>query len=365
MLKGKTIAVVVPCYNEETQIATVVETMPDYVDRIVIVNDCSPDRTAEVVKDLIAKDRAKGVGTRIERYKVERTRWNEAELVLLEEGEREMAHYVPSEVVNEHPETDRIILINNLVNGGVGAGIARGYKWCKDHAFDCTAVMAGDGQMDPHELESICLPVIDEGIDYVKGNRLIHRSAWLVIPKVRFFGNSILSILTKLASGYWRVSDTQTGYTAIGNKALNAIKLHKIYRSYGMPNDMLVKLNIAQCTLREVEIKPVYRVGEQSKMKVMKVIPRVSRLLIKSFFIRLWRKYLFKDFHPLFIFYNYAFIAGIVTIPYAYKIIKAFLTGSVVNTEPLIAFLFLATSSFQALIFAMWMDMQDNERLYK
>jgi hypothetical protein len=144
-------------------------------------------------------------------------------------------------------------------------------------------VMAGDGQMDPAELEGICTPVIQDGIDYVKGNRLIHRSAWLVIPRVRFFGNSILSILTKLASGYWRVSDTQTGFTAISLKALNAVKLHKIYRSYGMPNDMLVKLNIAQCTLKEVEIKPIYRVGEQSKMKIFKVIPRVSLLLIRCF----------------------------------------------------------------------------------
>jgi glycosyltransferase involved in cell wall biosynthesis len=365
MLKGKTVAVVVPCYNEESQIGDVIATMPDFVDRIVVVNDRSKDRTADVVKEWIAKDAGRTGGRHIPRYTVERNRWNEAELVLLEDSEKEMSHYVPSEVVNSDPENDRIILINNLENGGVGAGIARGYKWCKDHAIDCTAVMAGDGQMDPNELESICLPVIDEGIDYVKGNRLIHRSAWLVIPRVRFFGNSILSILTKLASGYWRVSDTQTGYTAIGNRALNAIKLHKIYRSYGMPNDMLVKLNIAQCTLREVEIKPVYRVGEQSKMKVMKVIPRVSRLLVKSFFIRLWRKYLFKDFHPLFIFYNYAFISGLITLPYAYKIIRAFATGTNVNTEPLIAFLFLATSSFQALIFAMWMDMQDNERLYK
>jgi len=365
MLKGKTVAVVVPCYNEESQIGFVVETMPDFVDRIIVVNDCSPDRTAEVVKALISRDQLKVLGTRITPHKVVPTRWNEAEIVMEEESARQMAKYVPSEVVNEQPETDRVILINNLQNGGVGAGIARGYKWCQDHAIDCTAVMAGDGQMDPAELESICLPVIEEGIDYVKGNRLIHRSAWLVIPKVRFFGNSILSILTKLASGYWRVSDTQTGYTAIGLRAMQAIKLHKIYRSYGMPNDMLVKLNIAQCTLREVEIKPIYRVGEQSKMKVFKVIPRVSRLLVKSFFIRLWRKYLFKDFHPLFIFYNYSFVAGVITIPYAYKIIKAFATGGHVNTEPLIAFLFLATSSFQALIFAMWMDMQDNERLYK
>ena len=105
----------------------VIETMPDFVDRIVIVNDCSPDRTAEVVKEHIARERAKGESLRILPVKVERTRWNEAELVLEEESDREMAHYVPSEVVNEQPDTDRVILINNLKNGGVGAGIARGY----------------------------------------------------------------------------------------------------------------------------------------------------------------------------------------------------------------------------------------------
>ncbi len=100
--------------------------------------------------------------------------------------------------------------------------------------------MAGDGQMDPDELEDIIRPVIDEGIDYVKGNRLIHKSAKLVIPRQRFFGNSVLSILTKLASGYWHVSDTQTGYTAISLDGLNSIKLYDIYRRTGMPNNMLI-----------------------------------------------------------------------------------------------------------------------------
>jgi glycosyltransferase involved in cell wall biosynthesis len=95
MLKGKTVAVVVPCYNEETQIGFVVETMPDFVDRIVIVNDCSPDRTAEVVKELIAKDRAKGAGNRIPPHKVVRTRWNEAELVMEEESARKWPNTCP------------------------------------------------------------------------------------------------------------------------------------------------------------------------------------------------------------------------------------------------------------------------------
>ena len=253
-----------------------------------------------------------------------------------------------------------------MENGGVGAAIARGYKWAKDHGIDCTAVMAGDGQMDPDELLDICLPVIEEEIDYVKGNRLVHRSALLVIPRVRYFGNSILSILTKLASGYWHVSDTQTGYTAISNKALNAIQIYNIYKSYGMPNDMLVKLNIAFCTLREVEIKPIYAIGEESKMKIMKVIPRVSWLLFKSFFKRLWYKYLFRDFHPLFLLYHFSFILFISAIPFGLKIINLWLfQGKEVNSVTLIAFVFLFISAFQSFMFAMWMDMQDNERLQK
>ncbi|REJ82335.1 MAG: glycosyltransferase family 2 protein [Bacteroidetes bacterium] len=365
MLNNKTIAVVIPAYNEETQIGMVIESMPDFVDRIIIVNDCSKDRTADVVKEYIAKDNSPRVTLKPFPKRIERNRYNEAEMVLQESNEAEHIHYVPSEVVNINQETDRIILINNLKNGGVGAGIARGYKWCKDHMIDCTAVMAGDGQMDPAELESICAPVIYDNVDYVKGNRLIHRSAKKVIPTTRFIGNSILSILTKIASGYWRVSDTQTGYTAISLTALQAIDIYKIYRSYGMPNDLLVKLNIVSCSIKEVEIKPVYRVGEQSKMKVFKVIPRVSWLLIKLFFKRLWTKYLFRDFHPLFLFYNFSFLLWIATLPYLVKIIKAFIYGTTLSHEPLLAFFFLFTASFQSLIFAMWMDIQDNERLYK
>ncbi|MBK5286537.1 MAG: glycosyltransferase family 2 protein [Bacteroidia bacterium] len=365
MLNGKSVAVVVPSYNEEKQIGLVIETLPAFVDRIIIVNDSSKDQMAEVVKSYIKNDISPKRELKIFPDKKVRTRFNEAVIVLQESAEKEIVKYIPSEVVNENPETDRIILINNFKNGGVGASIARGYKWCKDHSIDCTAVMAGDGQMDPDELESICLPVINDRIDYVKGNRLIHRSAWLVIPKIRFFGNSILSILTKIASGYWRVSDTQTGYTAISLTALNAIRIYDIYKSYGMPNDLLVKLNIAACTLKEVEIKPVYRVGEQSKMKIFKVIPRVSFLLFKCFFKRLWIKYLFRDFHPLFLFYNFSFLSGIISLPYLVKIISAFLHGTTVNYEPLLAFVFLFIASFQALMLAMWMDIQDNERLYK
>jgi len=368
MLANKTIAVVVPAYNEEQQIGRVIETMPDFVDRIIIVNDFSKDKTAKVVLEYIEKDKGNHEFIELPSIldKIELSDYNHADFVIQERSKEEIKYYTPSKVMNADEDNERVILINQLENGGVGAAIARGYKWAKDHGIDCTAVMAGDGQMDPAELESICAPVIDEGIDYVKGNRLIHRSSWLVIPKVRYFGNSMLSILTKMASGYWHVSDTQTGYTAISNDALNSIEIHKIYKRYGMPNDMLVKLNIAFCTIREVEIKPVYNIGEQSKMKVSKVIPTVSWLLIKSFFKRLWIKYLFRDFHPLFLLYNLAFLLFTISIPFGIGIIKNMLqVGAVTPNAVLIIFMFLIISGFQSLLFAMWMDIQDNDRLYK
>ncbi len=366
MLMNKKVAVVVPAYNEEKQIRRVIETMPAFVDRIIVVNDCSSDKTADVVAQFINKNNLLPLsGTETGDAVDSENQYNRADILLKEQQQADINFFVASHIVNDNPSTDRVILINHLKNGGVGAAIARGYKWCRDNNIDCTAVMAGDGQMDPAELESICLPVINENIDYVKGNRLIHGSARLVIPKTRFFGNSILSILTKISSGYWHVSDTQTGFTAISLNALNAITLHDIYKTYGMPNDMLVKLNIAFCTLKEVKIKPVYNIGEMSKMKITRVIPKISCLLFKSFFKRLWIKYLFRDFHPLFLLYHFSFVLGFFSIPYFIKIISLVLSGEAVSPVTMLAFFFLFSGSFQSLLFAMWMDIQDNERLYK
>lgn len=365
MLLDKTVAVVVPAYNEEKQIGHVLSTMPHFVDRIVVVNDCSNDNTADVVLSCIRNQRTSGMVIRENQAETGGNQYDRAEILLKEKQLKDAQYYVPAQIANTNPDADRIILINHRKNAGVGAAIATGYKWCRDHAIDCTAVMAGDAQMDPAELEKICTPVLTEEIDYVKGNRLIHGGARLVIPRTRFFGNSILSILTKIASGYWHVSDTQTGYTAISLSALNAIKIHKIYPRYGMPNDLLVKLNIAFCSIKEVRIKPIYNVGESSKMKVHRVIPRIAWLLFKSFFKRLWVKYLFRDFHPLFLLYHFAIAMGMISLPYAIKILSITFSGETVSTTTMLAFLFLFTSSFQSLLFAMWMDIQDNERLYK
>lgn len=226
--------------------------------------------------------------------------------------------------------------------------------------------MAGDGQMDPDELEDICLPIIQNEADYVKGNRLIHKSAKYVIPKARFIGNSVLSMLTKIASGYWHISDTQTGYTAISLKALEKIDIYDIYKSYGMPNDLLVKLNIVYCSVKEIPIKPVYKVGEKSKMKITKVIPRVTLLLIKSFFKRIWTKYFLRDFHPIFLFYMFSFFFGIIDIGFfLYIFNEVIIRKGTVSVGFYISLLLLSITYIQFLSFAMWMDIQENDRLYK
>jgi glycosyltransferase involved in cell wall biosynthesis len=366
MINNKTIAVVVPCYNEETQILTVLKSMPSFVDRIVVINDCSKDNTEQKVLEYIDSD--KSVSTILNKNTLDnfvKTIYNEAEYIAIMKDEENIKNYVESKIFNEDGTKGRVVLISLLKNKGVGSAIKRGYKWCSDYNVDCTAVMAGDGQMDPDELISICEPIINEDVDYVKGNRLSHRVAKYVIPRHRFLGNSLLSILTKIATGYWRVSDTQTGYTAISLKSLKSIHIHKIFDSYGMPNDMLVKLNIINATIKEVPIKPIYRVGEQSKMKIYKVIFTISLLLFKSFFIRIFQKYTLKNFHPLSLLYYFSIIMLIPVIYYFNKISSTAFTFGGVPENYLIKFFIFTFFMSLSILFAMWMDMQDNERLNK
>ncbi|MBA64837.1 MAG: glycosyl transferase family 2 [Candidatus Marinimicrobia bacterium] len=362
MIENKTIAVVIPCFNEDSQIGKVIEHMPSFVDRIVIVDDGSTDNTIKVIKSYIKNDQVRSK-VKISRKKVEATPFNLAEIMLEERNVKEITKFPEFKFFNDN-NFDRIVLIQKQMNTGNGDAISVGLKWCKDNCIDATTIMDGDGQMDPNELKKIIHPILNENIDYVKGNRLKYPGAWIIIPKVRFIGNAILSILTKIASGFWRVSDTQTGYVAFSSKALNSITLYSIYKKYGWPNDILIKINIAMCTIKEVTIKPVYNAGEQSKMKILNVIFPISWLLIKGFFKRIFLRYLIKDFHPLFILYNMSILLLIIWIPYLYKICRALVLGLNLSFEPLFAFSFLGVFGFQSLLFAMWMDIQDNDRLH-
>ena len=166
--------------------------------------------------------------------------------------------------LNTNEDNDRIILINQLKNKGVGAAIARRYKWAKDHEIDCTAVMAGDGQMDPNDLSNLLDAIIEKGGDFAKGNRLLSSDVRKVMPKFRLFASQVLSLLTKIASGYWHVLDPQCGYFAINKKGLDRIDWEKLHKRYGQPNDLLVRCYVANLIVKAVDIKTLYHVGDKS-----------------------------------------------------------------------------------------------------
>jgi len=321
LYQNKHIAVVVPAHNEEKMIGRVITTMPDFVDKIVVVNDASGDRTSEVVRRLAAG------------------------------------------------QPDRVVLIEHPTNRGVGGAISTGYKWARDNGMDVAAVMAGDGQMNPHELERVIKPVVEERAKYAKGNRLFTGQAWVKIPKRRYLGNAVLSLLTKIASGYWHVADSQCGYTAISRRALRMLDLDRIYRTYGMPNDLLVRLNVCEMRVIDVPVEPLYNIGEKSGLKIHRVVFSISWLLFKLFFWRMKEKYIIRDFHPLVFFYILAMMLLPLGILNGLSILY-FNTplfgyhGPRLEVGYIILCSLLCITGMQSLMFGMWFDMDYNRSLY-
>jgi glycosyltransferase involved in cell wall biosynthesis len=314
MYKNKKICAVVPAYNEETQIGKVIDTMPEYVDKIVIIDDKSKDRTIEIIN----------------RYK---------------------------------KKNGKIVLIEHPKNQGVGGAIASGYKWSRDNDMDIAVVMAGDNQMDPENLTDLLDPVVDGEVDYSKGNRLFSGEAFKKIPKIRYFGNSFLSLLTKIASGYWNVADSQSGYTVINKMALHTICWDNMYKKYGQPNDILVMLNVHSFKVRDVPIRPVYRIGEKSGIRIWKVIFTISFLLFRRFLWRLKEKYIIRDFHPLIFFYAMGFLFFVLTVFFTVRLgVLWYKIGHVPETTALAdMFCFMSSSLFT--LFAMWFDKEENKDL--
>lgn len=315
MYRDLKVAVVVPAYNEETQITRVMNTMPEFVDKMVIIDDCSSDRTSEIVK--------------------------------------------------MHPgmAAGRIELIPHKQNQGVGGAIATGYKWSRDNDFDIAVVMAGDGQMDPFDLPAIIDPIADGKADYTKGNRLVTGEAFKKIPKIRFFGNAILSLLTKIVSGYWHVADSQTGYTAINKTALHTIDWDSMFKRYGQPNDLLVKLNVVNMYVMDVPVKPLYNLGEKSGIKIHKVIFTIGSLLARLFFWRLKEKYIIRNFHPLVFFYAMGFFGLTMSAILFARTIWMWIGNGQIPEITFLGSLFSFLLSVNSLFFAMWFDYEENKRL--
>jgi hypothetical protein len=228
---------------------------------------------------------------------------------------------------------------------------------------DATAVMAADNQMDPDELEGLALPVVRDELDYAKANRLFTGKAWQLIPRNRYLGNAILSLLTKIASGYWHVADSQAGYTVVSLRMLQLLDLDRIYTSYGFPNDMLVHLNVWNARVRDVPSRPIYGVGERSGIRLRRVVPRISWLLCKGFFWRMREKYVIRDFHPLVFFYALGFLMSAVGLVLGVTETVLRILGNDITPATIVLVALLLISGSQFTLFAMWFDMESNKDL--
>lgn len=235
MYRALSVAVIIPAFNEERAIARTIQSVPEFVDHIVVVDDASEDATTEVA---VSCQRS-------------------------------------FEIVR-HPR-----------NHGVGAAIVTGYRRALALDLDVAVVMAGDGQMDPRDLPALLDPLADGRADYSKGNRFRHTDVWHAMPKTRLVGNMMLSVATKLTSGYWHIFDSQCGYTAINRRALNGIDLDRVFSRYGYPNDVLARLHTAGMRVVDVSVRPVYGPDWHSGIKLHSVIYPVAFVLLRSFAVRL------------------------------------------------------------------------------
>ena len=256
MYRDKKISLVIPAHNEERLIIPTLEAVPPFVDRVFIIDDASTDTMPQKVKEYAEKN-------------------------------------------------NRVELISHEKNLGVGQAIINGYERSIQEAFDIAVVIGGDNQMPLDEMQYLLDPIIDGRADYVKGNRfLIEGNVFENMPKIRQIGNTVITLMTKIASGYFKVYDVVDGYTAINRKALNTVNWKKAWKGYGYPMDFLIRLNAYSLKVLDVPRTEIYLEGErQSQIKGLSYAMKVTPMLVRGFIWRLFKKYLFRDFHPLFLLY--------------------------------------------------------------
>lgn len=233
------VVVVVPAFDEAPRVGRVIATMPEWVDRIVVVDDASGDGTAVAARE--AGD------PRLEVVKHERNR-------------------------------------------GVGAAIATGYERALDERGgdeDAFAVMAGDGQMDPADLPRVVAPIALGEADYVKGDRFGARGTARVMPHARLLGGKAFSWATSRAIGV-AVSDSQCGYTAISRRACSRLDLDALWPGYGYPNDLLSQIALLRLRIAEVPVRAVYA-DEVSRLR-LRHLPAIAGLVARAWLRRVGRR---------------------------------------------------------------------------
>lgn len=239
---GLRIAVVVPCYNVEAHIIEVVDTIPDYVSDIILVNDGSNDGTGELIN----------LATR-----------------------------------------GRVFGIHLAQNRGVGEAMLTGFARAAEMGADVLVKMDGDGQMDPRYLPLLLEPLLLGKADYTKGNRFRNVLLPNGMPTVRRIGNAVLSFLNKSASGYWNVFDPTNGYIAMRREIFDILPVNWIHRRFFFESSMLIALGIMGAVVLDVPIPARYGM-EKSNLRIGQTLFEFPIRLTIGLIRRIWvRKILY------------------------------------------------------------------------
>jgi glycosyltransferase involved in cell wall biosynthesis len=312
--KDKKISLVIPAHNEERLIGPTLEGVPETIDRVYVIDDASQDSTCEVVEKYALID-------------------------------------------------PRIELIRHEVNKGVGAAIITGYQRSSADGYDIAVVVGGDNQMPLEVVEELLEPVASGEVDYTKGNRFLMPQVGLDgMPWTRFIGNALISIMTKMASGYYKIYDVVDGYTAISKRAIDLVDWGKAWKGYGYPMDFLVRLNAYGLKVKDIPRRAIYLEGErQSQIKGVNYALRVTPMMVRGFFWRLLSKYLVRDFHPLLFFYIFGLLLLPLGVLYGGFLVYQQFTGEGVTGPRSVVCALMIIMGIQFLLFAMLYDMQESE----
>lgn len=238
------LAVIIPCYKVTRHIMAVIDSMPKIVERIYAVDDCCPDKSGEFI----------------------------------------LAN-------NKDP---RVKVLFNEKNKGVGGAVMAGYRAAIADKMHIAVKVDGDGQMDPALIPEFIEPILSGEADYTKGNRFYNLEEIHQMPKVRLFGNAVLSLLNKLSSGYWDVFDPTNGYTAIHVDVLKKMPFQKISERYFFESDMLFRLNTLRAKVVDIPMDAHYG-DEESQLKIGKIIGDFAKKNIKNTFKRIFYNYFLRD----------------------------------------------------------------------
>ncbi|MEW5758314.1 MAG: glycosyltransferase family 2 protein [Candidatus Omnitrophota bacterium] len=313
MYRDKRIALVIPAYKEEKLIKPTLESMPSVIDSVYVVDDKSPDNQNAVIMQCAKSD-------------------------------------------------SRIQLIKHSVNQGPGAAIITGYKAAIKENFDIVVVVGGDNQMPLDELSRFLDPIVDDCADYVKGNRfMVKGNAFEDMPKIRLFGNTLISLMTKISSGYYHIFDVVDGYTAINKQALLAIDWDKAWKKYGYPMDFLMRFNIEGFRVIDVPRRAIYLPNErQSQIKGFSYALSVSPMLFRNFFYRMFYKYIFSNFHPLVFLFFFGMIFCLTGLGIgSYILFMKFFNNIIPSAGTTVICSLFVSIGIQSIFFAMFFDMQE------